>query len=74
MKLFISAKPNAHETRVEKIDDTHYTVSVTAPPVQGKANRAIIQALADHFSVPPSCVALLRGHTSRQKLIEITIP
>lgn len=72
MKLFITAKPNAHETKVEMVDATHYTVSVQAPPVQGKANRAIIQALAEHFGVPATCVAMLRGHTSRQKLIEVT--
>ncbi len=71
MKIFVAAKPRAHEEKVEKIDDTHFEVSVTAPPVQGLANRAIVKAIANYFKVAPSRVKILSGFTSRQKVLEI---
>ena len=73
MKLFITAKPNAHQERIEQVNATHFVVSVTEPPVQGKANRAIVKALANHFHVPPSAVAILHGHTSKHKTIEVEL-
>ena len=38
MKIFVTVKPNAKEERVEKIDDTHFKVSVKEPPTEGRAN------------------------------------
>ncbi len=71
MRLYIKAKPSAPCESVEKIDETHYIVAVTEPPVQGRANRAIIAALANHFNVSTSHVNIVSGHTSRQKVMEI---
>lgn len=47
-------------------------VYVTAPPDKNKANEALIRLLARHFDVAPSRVIIVKGHTSRQKLIEIS--
>lgn len=44
MRIFVKAKPSASHESVEKIDETHYEVAVTEPPIQGRANRAIIGA------------------------------
>ena len=44
---------------------------VTAPPVDGKANKALIQLLAREFKVPRSKVRILQGETSRDKLVEL---
>jgi uncharacterized protein len=71
MKIFITAKPNAKEVKVEKIDDTHFAVAVKEPPRQGMANMAIAKALADYLGVVPSRVRLLSGFSSRQKVFEI---
>lgn len=71
MKIFVRAKPGAHEEKVEKIDDTHFEVSVHAPPVKGLANQAIIKVVAEYFRIPPSRVRIVSGFTSRQKVIEI---
>ena len=71
VKIFVTAKPNARERAVEKTDETHFVVSVVEPPVHGKANRAICEALADHFSVGVSRVRLVSGFASRQKVFEI---
>lgn len=71
MKIFVQAKPNAREERVEKIDETHFTVAVREPPVNGLANAAIRKALAGHFKIAPSCVRLISGFSSRNKVFEI---
>ena len=71
MKIFVTAKPGAKEERVEKIDETHFFIAVKEPPVQGRANRAILKALAAHFGVPVSCICIVSGYTSRQKVIEV---
>ena len=72
MRISVTAKPRAHEEKVEHVDETHYVVAVREPPLEGRANAAIVKALAAHFSVPPSRVRIISGHTSRQKIVEIT--
>ena len=69
MKIFVTAKPNARERSVEKNDETSYAVSVKEPPVQGRANIAIIKAVAEYFDVAPSRVKIVSGWTSRQKTL-----
>ncbi len=71
MKIFVRAKPNAHEERVEKLDDVNYAVSVKEPPVDGRANLAVMRAIAAYFGVPIITVRIISGHTNRQKVVEI---
>lgn len=71
MKIFVKATPNAKEERVQKIDETHFIVSVKEPPKQGKANRAITKALARHFKTAPSNIKLISGFSAKQKVFEI---
>ena len=71
MQINIKAKPNSREEKVEKISDTDFIVSVKEPPVEGKANRAIINALAVYFKIASARIKLVSGWTSRQKVLEI---
>lgn len=78
MRIFVKAKPGAKVEEVKKIDPPagqegaiHFSVSVKEPPVQGRANAAIIKALAAHFNIAPSRVRIVFGHTSRDKIVEI---
>jgi len=67
-RMFVKAKPRSKEERVEKIDGTHFIVSVKEPPVRGKANVAIAKALAERFGVSISSVKLVSGFSSREKV------
>lgn len=49
-------------------------IRVTAPPVEGKANRQLRTFLAAEFNVPPGRVELEKGHGSRIKLWRIHQP
>jgi len=72
MRINIKAKPSARESKVEKIDEINYIVSVKEPPIQGQANQAIIKLLAEYFNTSSIRVRIVIGHTSRNKIIEIT--
>lgn len=74
MKIFVKAKTGVKRERVEKIDDTHFLVAVKEQPVGGKANDAILKAVADYFRVPRRQVTISSGRISRQKIIEIQRP
>ncbi len=71
MKIFVKAKPSAKEEKIEKISENSFVVSVKEPPVQGRANEAIIKALANYFNVSKLNVKIVSGWTSREKVIEI---
>jgi hypothetical protein len=46
---------------------------VTAPPVDGAANRAVVSALAAALSLPPGSIKIVRGATARQKLVRFPV-
>ena len=63
--------PRARRRAVEPQPDGSLLVRVTQPPEDGRANDAVLDALAEHFGVKRSAVRLLRGATSRRKVIAI---
>lgn len=71
MKIYIKAKTNAREEKIEKISKNRFKISVKESPVQGKANIAIVKALAKYFNVSPSAIRIVAGGTSRNKIVEI---
>ena len=71
MKIIIKARPSSQEEKVEKISDTEFVVSVKEPPVQGRANEAIIRALAEYLGVSKYQIRIISGYTSRQKILEV---
>ena len=46
-------------------------VKVTAPPVEGKANEALIRFLAKEIGISSSCIEIIKGHHSREKTLKI---
>ncbi len=72
MRIFVKVKPNAKIEKVERIDEVHLIVSVKAPPVEGKANDAVLRLLADYFKVPRGNVKIISGLSSKNKVVEIS--
>lgn len=54
-------------------DAPYLRVSVTAVPEDDKANRAMISLLADEWGIAKNRIAILRGRTDRNKLLEINV-
>ncbi|MEP7162833.1 MAG: DUF167 domain-containing protein [Candidatus Moraniibacteriota bacterium] len=71
MKLFVVAKTNAKRERVEKVDATHFIVSVKAEPIDGKANKAVTKMLATFLAVAPSRLTLRSGEKGKRKVFDL---
>jgi uncharacterized protein YggU (UPF0235/DUF167 family) len=70
MKLFVITKTNAKENRVKQIDESHFTVLVKEAPIEGRANAAIIKALATFLNTAPSRITLRSGETAKRKVFD----
>lgn len=73
MRIYIKVVPKSSRNKVEKISEEEYKVWVTAPPVDGKANEAVIKLLADYFSVSKSLVKIVGGKSAKTKIIDILV-
>jgi uncharacterized protein (TIGR00251 family) len=69
--ISVTVKPNANSAAVTKLTDTDYRVTIRAPAEDGKANRALIELLADYLHVPKSAITIVRGQFARKKLVKI---
>jgi len=69
-KLNVRVIPNAKKARVIEADGK-LKVYVNAPAIEGKANEAVVEALAEHFSVKRRSIRIVVGEKSREKIIEI---
>jgi uncharacterized protein YggU (UPF0235/DUF167 family) len=69
--LSVRVHPSARRAKVEKLGPREYKVHVTAPPEQGRANRAVLESLAAHLGLPVSRLRLVRGAASRIKIIAV---
>lgn len=71
MKIQAHIRPGSRHHERVLLADGVYEVRVKARAIDGKANEAAVKLLAKHFNVAPSRVNILRGHTSKHKLISI---
>ena len=71
MKLTVITHPNSRNQRIEKDLLGTIHVYVKAPPLEGKANKEVIEALAKHFGTKKSKVVLVGGSKSKNKIFEI---
>lgn len=70
----VRVKPGAKADSVELRPDGSLLIQVKAPPVDGKANEAVVAVLAKHFGVKRNAVTLKRGASSRDKVFEVAVP
>jgi uncharacterized protein (TIGR00251 family) len=64
--------PNARRTHADGMHDGALRVRLHAPPVDGKANQALVQWLAQTLGIAKSHVSLARGHTSKRKQLLVS--
>jgi hypothetical protein len=70
MRHSIRVIPRAKQNKVVE-EEGRVKVYLTAPPVEGRANQALIEVLAAHFQVRKGDIRIIRGGKSRDKIIEI---
>ena len=71
MKLEVTVHPNSKNPRVEKDLTGMLHIYVNAPPLEGKANQAVIESLANFLNTKKSKIVLLKGAKSKRKVFEI---
>ncbi len=71
MRLEVIVHPNSKRERIEKDFLGTLHVYVNQPPLEGKANKATISALADYFNTNKSNISLISGAKSKHKIFEI---
>ena len=71
MKIAVNVVPNAKQADVLEESENNFRVKVDAPPKEGKANKRLIEILAQYFDVAKSKIKIVKGEKSRQKIVEI---
>lgn len=71
MTLAVKVQPRASNNGIVDASGDELRVRVTAPPVDAAANEALVRFLADVLDCPRNRVELLRGNTSRHKVLMI---
>lgn len=69
----VKVNPNSSKNELVKIDDQNFRLRVINPPVKGRANKEVIETLAEYFKVPNNQVEILRGATGSYKIIKIVL-
>jgi len=70
MRLTVRVIPRSSRNAIEW-EQGILKARLTAPPVDGAANDALIALLAEHLHLPKSSISIVHGATSRQKVVEI---
>ena len=70
--LTLHIQPGAKKTEVAGEHGDALKIRLAAPPVDGKANTALIAFVADRLGLAKSAVSLKSGQTSRRKVLEVT--
>ena len=70
MRINVRVIPRAKLNRVEVQPDGTVRVHTTTAPTDGKATNDVIKMLAEYYGVPKTSIKLIRGATSRDKVVE----
>ena len=71
MKIFVRVHPNSKRPRVEKDAEGVLQVYVRQPAIEGKANQAVIEALAEFLGLSKNKVLLVKGQKAKMKIVEV---
>jgi uncharacterized protein len=67
----VKVHPRARKNAITGVVGDALKLALTAPPVEGKANQAVIEFFADLFAIPRSSVTIASGETSRNKIVRV---
>ena len=73
MIIQVKVKPNSKQQKIEEAGDGSFIVRLKSPPIDGKANKELVELLAKKFHISRSQITIKSGLSSKNKLIEIHI-
>lgn len=72
IELFLHCQPGAKKTEIQGIYAQRLKLRLAAPPIEGRANEALIAWLAKAMNITKSQISLVSGDTGRQKRVRIS--
>lgn len=73
MRITVRVIPRSSKNEISQEGDT-FKVRLTAPPVDGAANEALLKLLAERLGLPKRALRIVQGTAGRQKIIQIDDP
>ena len=67
----VKVHPRARKNAITGATGDALKLAITAPPVEGKANQACIEFLAEFLNVPRASVTIIAGQSSRNKVVRV---
>jgi uncharacterized protein (TIGR00251 family) len=67
----VTLQPRASNDEIAGVHADHLKIRITAPPVDGKANKCLCRFMARELSIAASSIRILHGETSRAKRLSI---
>ncbi|MBI4468172.1 MAG: DUF167 domain-containing protein [Acidobacteria bacterium] len=67
----VSVQPRASRNEIAGVREGACRIRLTAAPVDGRANKALVEMLASALGAPKSNIAIVRGETSRRKVVSV---
>ncbi|MFC1953084.1 DUF167 domain-containing protein [Chloroflexota bacterium] len=71
-KLVVRVQPNASRNKITGFKEGVLSLTITPPPLRGKANQELIKYLSDMLCVPKSQIIIRKGATAKRKMISIS--
>lgn len=72
VRLHLFIQPKSSKDEIVGPHNGEIKIKLTAPPVDGKANEALIKFLSKYFELPKKNFSLVRGETGRHKVVEVS--
>lgn len=70
-ELAVRAQPGARRTAIVGWVEGRLKLAVQAPALEGRANRAVVELVAETLDVAPSAVSVVRGESAREKTLRV---
>ncbi|APC90852.1 MULTISPECIES: DUF167 domain-containing protein [Francisella] len=72
--LAVYIQPNSAKSEVCGVFDGLLKIKIASPAIGGKANKTLIEFIAKEFKIKKKLIRIIKGETSRKKLLEINLP
>ncbi len=73
MLIRVYVTPNAKQARVVKVSEDYFEVRVDETAAGGRANKRLLEILAEHFKVKKSRISIVKGTKSRNKIVQVIL-
>lgn len=67
----VKVEPRSSRAQVAGLLGEQLKVKLTSPPVEGAANKQLIEVLSEFFGIKKSSISIIRGQSSKNKVVEI---